>query len=177
MSVLEIARRYVAGGLSVVPILADGSKRPAVPWKALQQKRPTDAELVRWFGPEKHGLAIICGQVAGNLEVLDFDDGEACFAWRDLVEAELPGLLGKLPVVSTPRGGFHVYYRLRNRPPGNQKLALRRGKETLIETRGEGGYVLAPGCPAACHPSGGLYVQVSGPALPAVPQIEQVPLA
>ena len=34
----------------------------------------------------------------------------------------------------------------------NQKLAESRDKKTLIETRGEGGYVVAPGSPLACHP-------------------------
>jgi len=50
-------------------------------------------------------------------------------------------------VVQTPSGGYHVYYR----SPvvtGNQKLAVDpdkpNGTYTLIETRGAGGYVLAP---------------------------------
>src|SRR5690606_25873291 len=64
-------------------------------------------------------------------------------------------------------------------PVGNQKLAMSEPRpqfdadgnqllnpvtgepisraETLIETRGEGGYVLTVGCPAECHPSGNLY--------------------
>src|SRR5262249_52996097 len=39
---------------------------------------------------------------------------------------------------------------------GNLKLACRPGSEgkpiTVIETRGEGGYVLSPSCPPTCHP-------------------------
>ncbi|HYT93425.1 MAG TPA: DUF3987 domain-containing protein [Gemmataceae bacterium] len=35
----------------------------------------------------------------------------------------------------------------------------------MIETRGEGGYALAPGCPAECHETGRLYGHHSGPAL------------
>jgi len=58
--------------------------------------------------------------------------------------------------VETPTGGFHIYYRCSDGVEGNQKLAQRKdsnGKlKTLIETRGEGGYVLAPGSPKTCHP-------------------------
>ena len=36
---------------------------------------------------------------------------------------------------------------------------------TLIETRGEGGYVLTVGCSASCHPSGNQYEHVHGPSL------------
>src|SRR5262249_38412570 len=88
-------------------------------------------------------------------------------------------LLHRLPRVRTP-GGWHVYYRCRV-IEGNQKLAtvspeeaqrLRgdRGKTTIIETRGEGGYVLAPGCPARCHPDRGTYRRVEGPPLPGGPR-------
>jgi len=42
--------------------------------------------------------------------------------------------------------------------------------EVLIETRGEGGYVLAPGCPPECHPSGKPYTMAHG-RISATPQI------
>src|SRR5207237_857955 len=42
---------------------------------------------------------------------------------------------------------------------------------TLIETRGEGGYALAPGSPAACHPSGRTYDHIAGPPLTALADI------
>ena len=43
--------------------------------------------------------------------------------------------------------------------------------KTIIETRGEGGYFLAPGCPAACHETGRLYEHLAGPPLTEVPTI------
>ena len=45
--------------------------------------------------------------------------------------------------------------------------------QTLIETRGEGGYALAPGCPADCHDTGRLYEHHSGPKLSQVRDITQ----
>jgi hypothetical protein len=38
-------------------------------------------------------------------------------------------------------------------------------ERTLIETRGEGGYALAPGCPAECHETKRLYEHACGPDL------------
>ena len=40
------------------------------------------------------------------------------------------------------------------------------GKLTVIETRGEGGYCIAPGSPAECHETGNLYEHISAPFVP-----------
>ena len=185
-SVLETACGYVDAGLSVIPVRADGSKRPALAsWKQYQSRRPTPEELQRWFVGSEYGIAVICGAVSGGLEVLDFDDGDAYRAWAAAMEANAPGALARLPRVQTPGGGMHVYYRVAT-PAGNQKLAEMTpqeaaqlkgdpGKRTLIETRGEGGYVLAPGSPAACHADGGLYRHVGGPPITEAPLIDERP--
>ena len=166
MTILDYARGYVAAGYSVIPVRPDGSKAPAVAhWKEYQSHRPDDRELVLWFGRGVNGIAIICGAVSGNLEVLDFDDAPTFEEWARLVEAEAPGLLDRFPRVATPSGGTHLYCRLPGPPPGNRKLALAEDGRVLIETRGEGGYVLAPGCPPACHPQDGGYFPSGGPAL------------
>ncbi len=75
-TVLQIAREYVANGLSIIPIKTDGSKSPSIPsWKPFQERKPTDEELQTWFGNgSNNGIAIICGSVSGNIEVPDFDD-------------------------------------------------------------------------------------------------------
>ncbi|MEO2047201.1 MAG: hypothetical protein ABGX16_11585 [Pirellulales bacterium] len=41
----------------------------------------------------------------------------------------------------------------------------------MFETRGEGGYTLAPGCPVECHPAGRTYDHFSGPPLEELPTI------
>ncbi len=154
---LEIARAYAAAGLSVIPVRADGSKAPALPaWKEHQQRRADEAELILWFGHgQQFGVAIVCGAISQNLEVMDFDEAQTWERWRHLVELERPGLLRGIPCVKTPGGGRHLYL-FGNCGP-NRKLARTREGKTLIEIRGEGGYVLAPGCSPACHPTRRLY--------------------
>lgn len=163
-TVLERARAYAAAGFSVIPIRPDGSKGPAVlTWKEFQQYPPGDGQLYLWFAQGRNGIAIVCGAVSRNLEVLDFDDRKTFEAWAVKLETDCPGLLARLPIVTTPDDGRHVYYRLKSRPAGNRKLARDSEGGILIETRGEGGYVLAPGCPSTCHPSGKTYVEGSVP--------------
>jgi len=149
-SVLSWARRYVAAGFSVFPIRANGEKAPAVStWTPYQQRRPTDDELANWFADDSYGIAIVCGAVSGGLVVMDFETEKAFSEW--LVYAEpLADEIGRSPLVVTPSGGRHLYLRCPN-PPRNLKLARDESGETSIETRGGGGYVLAPGSPAGCH--------------------------
>lgn len=165
-NILDQAIAYVEHGLSVVPLRLDGSKGPIGSWKIRQQEPPKWLDLKSDFHDKPAGIGIVCGVVSGGLEVLDFDAGELFFPWRQMVA----GIVGKLPVVRTPKG-FHVYYRC-DVISGNAKIAYLDGrKEAAIETRGEGGFVVAPGSPAAVHPSGKLYEQFSGPSLPR-PQLE-----
>jgi hypothetical protein len=164
---LELSRLYVAAGLSVIPIRADGSKAPALAsWTEYQSRWPTDAELVSWFGSDVPGigLAIVCGAVSGHLEVIDFDSVELFETWLTTLRHQSPALIPSLTVISTPEGR-HVYLRLPGPVPRNRRLARDMTGKTVIETRGEGGYVLAPGCPPSCHPTGGLYHHLSGPPL------------
>ena len=167
-SVLELAHGYYGAGLSSIPIRPDGSKAPASEWKPYQETAPTSDEIENWFVGlyQDHGIGIVAGRASGNLEVLDFDDRLAYEAWQTLLADVEPRLLNKLVLVETPSGGMHAYYRC-DVIAGNQKLAQRKtdsGIKTLIETRGQGGYVVAPGSPAACHPSGELYRFVQGDA-------------
>jgi hypothetical protein len=167
-----VATSYLQAGLSVVPVRRDGSKVPEVGWKRYQAVPPTERELEEWFArADPPGIGVVCGAVSGGLEVIDFDDRaeDVCPRWRDLVEAERPGLAGRLSLVRTPSGGFHVRYRCTEVViPGSRKLAREPGAENgkprvLIETRGEGGYALAPGSPGECHETGGTYEHVAGP--------------
>jgi hypothetical protein len=173
---LRDALTYRAAGLSVTPIRRDGSKSPYL--DGWQNRRLTEEEIRALFDtPNPPGIGIVCGKVSDNLELLDFDEyADTIFpAWRELVEAECPGLVAQLCVVQTPDYGYHCRYRCRGMViPGNTKLAQEPYKDpttgkpkrrTLIETRGEGGQGLAPGCPPECHPSGRLYVHHSGPPL------------
>lgn len=87
-------------------------------------------------------IGIITGKVSGNLEVLDFDlknDPEKTIyeEFEKLVPKEL---LDRLIKQTTVNGGFHLIYRCPEAIEGNLKLANTIEGETIIETRGEGGY-------------------------------------
>ncbi|MBA2526399.1 MAG: bifunctional DNA primase/polymerase [Pyrinomonadaceae bacterium] len=156
---LNEAQRLVAGGLSLVAIKT-GSKSPAIDWKPFQQRRPTAEELSDWTR-RFPGLGIICGEVSGNLEVLDLEAAAPLEEFRQLVEMRAPGLIARLPRVRTPTDGRHIPYRCAV-IEGNQKLAADSDGKTLIETRGEGGQVLSPLCLPETHPSGKPYKLLSG---------------
>ncbi len=172
------ALRFHAAGISFVPILPDGSKRPSCPWKEFQRRLPTADELAKLFTNDLGiGIAAIAGQVSGNLEMLDFDDPDTFHRWRDVIAATNPFLLSRLVIIQTPGPGYQVWYRS-DLPVGGNRILARRPipsaertprLQTLIETRGEGGYAVAPGSPAAVHRANRPYVAQQGdPASPPV---------
>jgi len=163
----RVAHGLRESGISVIPIKSDGTKSPAVSsWKPYQSQIATPEELKGWF-QNGNGIGIIGGKVSGNLEILDFDDPDAFSEWWGLVE-KLGGvdLLKRLVLVETPNGGFHLYYRCQDGVEGNKKLAQSKDSDgklkVLIETRGEGGYVIAPGSPEGCHSLKKLYKFLGG---------------
>ncbi|HUT91382.1 MAG TPA: bifunctional DNA primase/polymerase [Thermoguttaceae bacterium] len=139
-SLLEIARAYQRHGWSIIPIKA-GTKRAACrSWKPYQQARPDDAKLKQWFSTTNGlGLAVICGEVSGDLVCRDFDTMEGYERWKELH----PDLAATLPTVATARGR-HVYFRAAQR----KIVTLKDG-----ELRG-GGYCLLP---PSRHPDGTEY--------------------
>ena len=140
----EAAMYYVEElGCSVIPI-KEGAKCPAIAWKQFQSRRPHQTELVDWFHQADHQIGVVCGTISGNLEVLDFETPEEYAGWA----SRHRDLAGTTRTVQTGKG-VHVYYRRPDTPPGNRKL-----KPGLVETRGEGGMVLAP---PSLHPSGKRY--------------------
>ena len=168
ISVVSLAHR---AGLCVVPPAQDGTKRPFIPsgggWKHYQQQRPTPALLKQWYDPSNGltGLGLVCGKVSGNLEALDFDTREA---WDEF--CQMAEHCGIAPLVDriwagygemSPRGA-HLIYRC-SEIAGNMKLARQAdGKKAIIETRGEGGYIIVAPSNGSVHPSGGEYRCVSG---------------
>ena len=142
-------------GLSVITIL--DNKRPALyEWKTLQHKAIENPEDL-FTGARVntkfpiYGLGVITGSVNGNLEVIDIDtkNDTKGWIWEDLkeeIENTLPALLGQFLIVQTKSGGYHIYYRSET-IEGNLKLANNPKGEAILETRGEGGYVVAPPTP------------------------------
>ncbi len=157
MNILDTARGYVACSLSVIPVRTDGTKAPKLPgWRAYANRLPTDAELSTWFASASAGIGVPCGPASGNLAVLDFESADVWDEWRSSIPADTADILDSCPIVRTPSGGAHVWCRLPDPVPGTV-LARTSGRETLVEVRGEGHQVVAPGSPAACHPTGKPY--------------------
>lgn len=125
-------------------------KRPAVAaWSHLQHRKPTEEEIANY--PKTMAILIACGKGSGNLEVLDFDTkhdetGTIVQRWAKSLSFS-PRQLG-LPIIRTMSGGYHIYYRLPYTPEGNQKLTRNPNGDAVIETRGQGGYVIAPPHPS-----------------------------
>ena len=140
----DTAKRYLDAGLSVLS--ADRTRKcPTVgQWRSYQKRLPTLAELDAWFANGPDALCVVCGQVSGNLEMIDFDRGGELFdAWAAGIPAEF---LDRLVIESTQSGGWHVVYQCESPVSGNCKLAERVTEDgevvTLIETRGQGGLFL-----------------------------------
>lgn len=178
--------RYLGAGLSVLPVRPDGSKAPASDgWKRHQREAASEAEVRAWHDTPGRGVAVVGGAASGNLCVLDIEFADHHAVLSELVGQDAPGLLATLPAVRTPgsdpAGGRHLYFRT-PAPVPCEKLArmsreeaVLRGKDadkrTMIETKAKGGYVLAPGCPPACHPSGRTYGWLPGPTVEEIPTL------
>ena len=163
----EAARDYIAWKLSPLPVEAE-TKRPSLPdcpefpearWKPLQEERLDLSLLPKAFSsPKTGGVGIVTGKISGNLEALDVDlkYDDTGTLWEELqaiIEDELPGLLQKLTIVRTRSEGKHLLYKC-SEIEGNLKLASRPttaekrkdpkdSQRVLLETRGEGGYIVA----------------------------------
>jgi hypothetical protein len=109
-----------------------------------------EAQIRAWWST--HSDANIGVATGHGLLVVDLDGDEGCLSLIDLCEKHRP-----LPVtrcVSTGRvGGFHFWLRATG-PAVRNSTGKRNGIAPGIDTRGTGGYVVAP---PSVHPSGLVY--------------------
>ena len=178
---LSVALSAAAAGLSVLPPRLDGTKAPLPcwrneegheTWKPAQLARADEAQIRRWYGtPRSTGIGLVTGKVSGNLELLEFDDRPAYLAYVQAAEAAgLGDLVARIEQgyhEESPKPGVHWLYRCAE-IAGNTKLASRpkvkgEGEEqVLIETRGEGGFVVIAPSNGKVHPTGGQYRLIAG---------------
>ena len=171
------AKAAFDAGLCVIPPREDGSKAPISEWKNYQTKRPDATQLSAWYGTNrKHGIGVITGAVSHGLECFEFDDADAYVEFKEAAgPAGLDGLVRRIEgsyCESTPNFGVHWFYYCKE-ISGNTKLA-RRPKQpeeklhdkdnvkVLIETRGEGGFVITAPSHGPVHPTGKPYVADGG---------------
>lgn len=166
---LETALELHHAGISVVPVKTDGTKRPNGAWKQYQTGRATTNELHTWFTtPDTNGLGLVTGAISGNLEMLEVE-GRAADRIIELKQLAQDSGLGDLwERVTTgwfelsPSGGYHWFYRLTTDVPGNTKIAQAANKETIAETRGEGGFVVISPTAGTVHPTGRPWARLAG---------------
>lgn len=189
---LEAALIWHNANCSVIPIRADGTKRPAVEWKPYMNIVAGEQAIRGWFTPrgrdllqrEDYGIGIVCGKISGNLEMLELE-GRACNGDNISAIAEMCLVLGVFDLWFsllengyaewTPSGGLHLLYRIEDHEvPGNTKIARRPATEeelaanpqdkikVLAETRGEGGYVIVAPTGGTVHPTGDSWSVAAG---------------
>lgn len=164
-TVLEAAQAAWAAGLCPIPAAADGSKAPIGQWKQYQTTRPDQLAIHTLFGASD-SLGIVCGAVSGRLICLEFEGAfmsqmpevrrrlEAAGLW-----GEFSGWVDGYSEIS-PSNGLHVLVRIDGSDPvpGNTKIAVEplggHKYQTLIETRGEGGFVIVAPSGGTTHPTG-----------------------
>jgi hypothetical protein len=154
----DAAKSYHDGGLCVVPLVTDGSKKPHICWGQYQEVQCAWNEIAHWWRDDARrglpaGIGVVCGVSSGNREVLDVETAELVAS----LEQVMGELLNRLPKVMTPDGGAHFYYRCEV-IAGNTVLARDPDEHVLIETRGRGGMAVAPGSPAKTHLSNGAWL-------------------
>ena len=174
-STLQAALNFYDAGCSVIPARVDGTKAPIGNWKQYQIERPSREQIVEWFQDGHAGMGVVTGKVSGNLELVEFEgravkDGLLDEAREIAINSgmgDLWNLVTSGYVEFTPSGGIHILYRIADEDvPGNSKFARRPGEgdtvEVLIESRGEGGFVITAPSHGATHPTGQPWVLVKG---------------
>lgn len=170
-------------GLCPIRAAQDGSKSPLGKWKHFQTERPARNLVNAWFAGGHPGLGIVCGATSQHLEMLEvegrtLDEGVFDQFIAALDTAGLGPLIDRICdgyTETTPGGGLHWLYRCPDGVEGNLKLARRPATpeelavnpdekiKVLIETRGEGGFVITAPSNGHTHPSGvGWKLQTGG---------------
>lgn len=141
-----IVKKYWSLGLTTLPTKANKAPDVAGTWKG------GISNINEYVNAE--GIGIICGEISGGLECLDFDNhfGDAKDILTQFInELKELYLEKKFPIEETLNGGYHLIYRC-SKIGGNQKLAQKPKfdektnkfkPDCVIETRGEGGYFVS----------------------------------
>lgn len=161
-SIYASACYYHDAGFSVIPCRVD--KTPALPhWIEYQERRAPLLLIDDWFMTHNpfippipkahhHSIGVVCGQISGNLMVIDLDGVGAVHKFYE----QFPNMSGKTLTVKTGSGkGIHLYFTVDNLP---ENINVRVDGIGGFEMRGNGQYVIAPPSP---HESGHNYETVA----------------
>ena len=94
-ALLDTALALHAAGLSVVPVAADGTKRPRIAWKQHTTTAATAEQLHGWFANDQleQGIGLVTG--FGGVEMLEVE-GKAMSLMGDVLDL-LEDVAGELP--------------------------------------------------------------------------------
>lgn len=143
MTTLETALSLLDSGISAIPVRAD--KTPLLKtWRKYITEAPSRDEVEKFFSD---GASIAL--VGGKVQCIDVDEkyqsGLMVAFEKRVREHGLGNVWDKAIIQRTPSGGYHLVFITDCEPIRNMKLA-QKGEderfETLIETRGTGGYFL-----------------------------------
>lgn len=155
-----ISDSYVDLGISVIPLMPK-TKQPhfnklkavgwvndngGAIWTPASREIANREVLEAWFGDGKAGIAMVAGEVSGNLVYIDWDQPEIYRKWA---RAHLPII--NSTAVSRTAAGYHAFFRTEQATSGS--LLYYEG-EFAGHVRGTGMYVVAP---PSIHPTGWQY--------------------
>lgn len=168
----KVAAKYYGYGLNALPTgikkLNEGDRSVKVPFRIHVKKWQTinTPDILNWWDrSDMDGIGIATGLISGNLEVIDIDSkfdlkGDLWDNLCELIKSNIgDDFFESLLIETSPSGGYHILYRCQE-IEGNLKLAWRKAtpeelelkpgtrKYCLIETRGEGGFIV-------CNPTQG----------------------
>lgn len=131
---MAAALNYRKVGFSVIPV-KHGDKRPLIAWQEFQKRRAEEEEITAWWvsHPDAN-VGIVTGEIS-DLFIIDIDTEDG----QKNIDAILPDTI-ECPVVKTPRGGQHLYFRY----PKGINLTIGAGVIPGTDFRGNGGFVVAP---------------------------------
>jgi len=152
---------------------ADGAGKRRPGWELYQSERPSRITVEAWFDAYP-GLGIVCGRVSGHLQMLELEgrfvsDEARCRRLVAALDRHDARDIWKRMVAgyqeTTPSGGMHTMAHVPDHVGGNIRLASGMtddGPRPLIETRGDGGFVIVAPSNGTTHPTGGSWVLRSG---------------
>jgi len=139
------ALEYAGEGFSVLPLKENKHPNLPIGHNNLYEIMP-DAEIeLKFNNTAKIGIA--CGYVSGGFECIDFDahKGEPIIPIfnKFMEHPDVKSIVNSnhLPVLQTPSGGFHIYYKNAYKYARGRMLAAWQDGTVMIEVRGHGQYV------------------------------------
>lgn len=161
---IKAAKYYLENGISVIPTGQTKSPHKTIStWTPYQTRLMTNEEVDKLFVGAS-GIATIGGMVSGGRVHIDFDTkydltGTLYEDFCKCINEIDSELISKMVIVKTPSGGWHWIYntdapiilsnKLAQRPTIAEELEHNPNEKvkTLIETKGDKGYCLAPPSP------------------------------